>query len=82
MSDQKKLRYPAVPLVTVDPYFSIWSTDDKLYDGTTKHWSGRPCSMGGFVCVDGTWYRFMGSVKRDKYTCYKELKAIPQSSCE
>ena len=82
MSNQKKLRYPAVPLITIDPYFSIWSMDDKLYDGTTKHWTERHCSMGGFVYIDGIWYRFMGSVKRDKYTCYKELKTIPQLSCE
>ena len=76
------LRYPAVPLVTVDPYLSIWSTNDKLYEGSTMHWTERLCSMAGFVCADKKWYRFMGSLKRDQYTCYKEIKSIPQTGCK
>lgn len=31
-----KLRAPAVPLVTYDPYFSIWSMSDSLNDDPTK----------------------------------------------
>ena len=34
-------RPSAIPLITVDPYFSIWSMSDTLYGGVTKHWSGR-----------------------------------------
>jgi hypothetical protein len=32
-------RPPAVPLVTNDPFFSIWSMGDPLTDVNTKHWS-------------------------------------------
>ncbi|PWK23390.1 uncharacterized protein DUF4964 [Arcicella aurantiaca] len=52
---------PAFPLITHDPYFSIWSTSDKLNDSPTKHWSGTDHSLMGMLKVDGTIYRFMGA---------------------
>ncbi|MCZ8511597.1 DUF4964 domain-containing protein [Paenibacillus filicis] len=30
------LRPPAVPLVTVDPYLSIWSFNNNLHEGVTR----------------------------------------------
>ena len=55
-----KLRPPAVPLITVDPYFSVWSPADKLYEETTMHWTQSPIVMLGYVSVDGENFRFMG----------------------
>ena len=59
---EKDLKYrpPAVPLVAVDPYFSIWSCDDKLTDDWAKHWTGLSHGMAGLLRVDGKVYRFMG----------------------
>ena len=52
---------PATPLVTHDPYFSIWSPADSLYDEDTEHWTGKPHRMTGMVKVDGKTYRIMGA---------------------
>jgi hypothetical protein len=55
------LRPPAYPLITHDPYFSIWSTTDQLTEGPTRHWTGRPHSLEGIVRVDGKSYQFLGA---------------------
>jgi hypothetical protein len=54
-------RAPAVPLVTHDPYFSIWSGADKLTDVETMHWTGRNHPLHSMVRIDGKSYRLMGS---------------------
>ena len=54
------LRLPSVPLVSVDPYFSIWSPYDKLYQGSPTHWHNTPKPLNGVIRVDGKAYRFMG----------------------
>ena len=55
-----KLRAPAVPLITSDPYLSIWSATDKLNDSNTSHWTGKSNPLIGVARVDGISYRFMG----------------------
>ncbi|MCW5937702.1 MAG: DUF4965 domain-containing protein [Fimbriimonadaceae bacterium] len=52
-------RPPAVPLVTHDPYLSVWSFTDHLADDWTKHWTGKNHALTGMVRVDGSTYRWM-----------------------
>lgn len=61
-----KLRAPAYPLVTVDPYFSLWSMGDKLNETTVCHWTGKPNTVLGTVTVDGEEKLFMGSCEMPK----------------
>ncbi|RYE10624.1 MAG: DUF4964 domain-containing protein, partial [Sphingobacteriaceae bacterium] len=56
----QSFRAPAYPLITHDPYFSIWSTTDQLAASTTKHWTGSEQSITGMLKVDGKTYRFLG----------------------
>ncbi|MCS6831700.1 MAG: DUF4965 domain-containing protein [bacterium] len=57
---EKPLRPPAVPLVTHDPYFSVWSFSDLLTSDWSKHWTGANHALCGMARIDGKPYRFMG----------------------
>lgn len=58
-------RPPAVPLITHDPYFSIWSMADHLTDAPTKHWTGAVHSLTSIVRIDGKPFRLMGPDPRN-----------------
>jgi hypothetical protein len=53
-------RPPAVPLVTSDPYLSIWSAADHLNDRNTTHWTGHEHPLLSLIRVDGKPFRLMG----------------------
>ena len=54
-------RPPSVPLVSVDPFFSVWSPADRLADAPTVHWSEQAQPMSALLRVDGKAYRLLGT---------------------
>ncbi|MBP5319800.1 MAG: DUF4965 domain-containing protein [Kiritimatiellae bacterium] len=68
-------RPPAVPLVCVDPFFSVWSRADKLTETDTTHWSGARQAMTAQITVDGQIYRLMGTLPEG-------APSLPQTACE
>ena len=69
------LRPPSVPLVTHDPYFSVWSNSNKLYSSPTRHWTGRENRLSAMVRVDGQTFRLMGNEP-------EESASLPQTSVQ
>ena len=67
-------RMASVPLLVHDPYYSIWSPADCLYDTDTAHWSGKEKRLYGHVTADGERFRFLGGED--------DCPVIPQTSLE
>ena len=53
-----KMRMPSIPLITVDPYFSVWT--DNINSKSTTHWTAAENNIIGYVNIDGKVYRFLG----------------------
>lgn len=70
------IRPPAVPLVSVEPHFSLWSATDKLYTSDTIHWSGAKQSFWIFLDADGKTYRLCGRGRAPK----SETPVLQQTS--
>lgn len=74
-------RAPAVPLVTNDPFFSLWSMADKLPDAPVKHWTEVAQPILGLIRIDGKAYRWMGVMPRG-YFGMPQVDAMEQVSLE
>src|ERR1039458_7485079 len=72
------LRPPAVPLVTHNPYFSIWSFADRLTDAATTHWTGKPNRLTALIRIDGKTVQVMGRERSTSAVLeQKRLEVLP-----
>ncbi len=71
MKQEQNLKAASFPLVTHDPYFSIWSSTDHLYDSDPVHWSGARHKMTGYLVIDGKSYTFMG--RKNPYVTIEQI---------
>ena len=53
-------RPPAVPLVSCDPFFSVWSAADTLTEKETTHWAGAKQPISITLTADGKTWRLCG----------------------
>lgn len=74
-------RAPAAPLVTNDPFFSLWSMADKLTDAPVKHWTEVAQPILGLIRIDGKPYRWMGTIPRG-YFGMPQVDAMEQVSLQ
>ncbi|MDQ0720075.1 hypothetical protein QF049_001336 [Paenibacillus sp. W4I10] len=75
-----EFRPPSVPLVTVDPYFSVWSAANHLYEDHTRHWTNKTNGIVGLAVIDGKLRRFMGKVGSEERTAVQEPEVLVQTN--
>ncbi len=56
-------RPPAIPLVTHDPYTSVWCCADRLTDDWSRHWTGTKMALYVVVRIDGVAFRLLGGAQ-------------------
>ena len=79
-----KIRPAAVPLITVDPFLSVWSCANALGNNATQHWSGKDNPIYTGVVINGK-FRPFSAVNSDGLTVRHPipqtgLKVTPTSS--
>lgn len=71
-----QIKLPSYPLITIDPFMSIWSPSDKLYGSDSVIWHGQKKKLRGYILIDRTdSYCFMGVPE-------KGAEIIPQTELD
>ncbi len=72
-------RLPAIPLICMDPYLSIWMPADNMTTRDTAHWSGVDKPIRGMIKVDGFNARYLGYGNANE-TTHLGLEVTPTST--
>ena len=59
-AQNENFRAPSYPLITHDPYFSIWMNDENPTRTEATHWTQKPMPVRSTIKIDGKAYRLMG----------------------
>ncbi len=74
------IRPPSVPVVSCDPFFSVWSPSEDPTLADTENWFGAKQPLRVVVELDGTKYRLMGAKAnlshRDRVADVPALKCV------
>jgi len=70
-----RFRPPAIPLITCDPYFSIWSCSNHPADDWPRHWTGAIQALCSMIRVDGKTYKVLGPA-------FSEIPEMPLDTVE
>ena len=83
MSASAVFRPPSVPVVSCDPFFSIWSPSENPTDADTEIWFGAKQPIRILVELDGVTYRIMGDkAKLDPKRRGEDIPALRCVGCE
>lgn len=74
------MRLPAIPLITHDPFFSVWQNSDLPTGNDTTHWDGVSKALRGTITIDGVIRRFLGCGSRQRMKLV-ETVVTPLSTC-
>ncbi len=84
---ERTFRPAAYPLITVDPFFSIWSTTERLDGSYTTHWTGRPAPIFMSIKTDKAEYTLAASnkfhshlISENSRITFTNLKVTPLST--
>ena len=66
---KKISRLPAIPVITHDPYFSLWDIGKHPAADNLRHWTDAQKPIRGNAVIDGTAVRFMGRGGQQSMRC-------------
>ncbi len=75
-----KLRAPSIPIITIDPYISIWLPSDRLNDCDTVHWTGKDMPIRVYLTVKDREYILLGNDQKTEKAVQTDIQITAMST--